>query len=257
MNDPHVESLTYKLEPDASVTFDRAPPLEWDTPACFLKLADQMLRVAMKEHFAVEREARERVEPVLRSWEIHTALRYGASEIHFAFVAAELIDRKPSPRDGLHILVVEPANLNVTVNVQLHVRRVAYPDPPVRFLASPDVATMWQRYEGYLQKREPLAGMAFFCLSFLQNESGGRKEASAKYAVDRAVLDKLGELSSERGDMTEARKVDRRATFTPLSNSEKNWIQEAVKALIRRKGEYDFDPTGRLPVLALGDLPKL
>ena len=46
---------------------------------------------------------------------------------------------------------------------------------------------------------------------------------------------------------------------TPLTDVERGWIRETVKMLIRRKGEYDFDPSSAasLRQITLADLPKL
>ena len=44
---------------------------------------------------------------------------------------------------------VEPAVIRLSAaNVTFSVTRRAYPEPPERFVATPDVETLWHRYEG-------------------------------------------------------------------------------------------------------------
>ena len=65
-----------------------------------------------------------------------------------------------------------------------------YPSPPLDLAISPDVQTMHDRYMNYLQGREPLSSMAFFCLTVLENSAGGRKAAARKYQIAKRVLEK-------------------------------------------------------------------
>lgn len=48
------------------------------------------------------------------------------------------------------------------VSAELLVTLHKYPDPPKLFILTPDVETLWHRYEGYLQGKEPLSSMAYF-----------------------------------------------------------------------------------------------
>ena len=73
------------------------------------------------------------------------------------------------------------------------------------------------------------------------------------------LLNKLGSLVSEFGSLDEARKLDLKATLTPLTPEEKAWVQAAIKMLIRRKAEYDHDPNAAesLPAITMSHLPTL
>jgi hypothetical protein len=50
MNDPHVGSLEYALETDATLAFNNPPPLEGDAGGFTYRLADGVLTVTMKDH---------------------------------------------------------------------------------------------------------------------------------------------------------------------------------------------------------------
>ena len=77
MRDPHVSTLIYRIETDETVVFDNPEPLERETEAFRMRLADGVLRLEMKEHHASEQSARGRVEPHIRSWELWNALDLG------------------------------------------------------------------------------------------------------------------------------------------------------------------------------------
>lgn len=126
---------------------------------------------------------------------------------------------------------------------------------------SPDVDTMWHRYEGYLEGREPLAAMAYACLTLLEASAGGRDRArngaANRYRIEVDVLQTLGRLSSSVGDKETARKFKGLSERRPHTGAERAWMEAAVKALIRRAGEWAFDPGASRPQITMSDLPKL
>jgi len=105
--------------------------------------------------------------------------------------------------------------------------------------------------------------MAYACLTIIEGSTrrtgrtGARATAASQYSVEIAVLKTMGELTSTKGGPEDARKFDAGATGIPLSEKEKVRIQEVVKRLIRRKGEYDYDPTATFPSITMSDLPAL
>jgi hypothetical protein len=265
MNDPHVESLTYKLTPGPSFDFkDDAPARDVERPDFNLHLEKGIALVTMKSDYATADEARRVVQPFLRAWEVSAALDRGKSVMRFTFVDAKVIDRNPTP--GVHILVGAGAlTIGADMGATAILTMSRYPDPPpTGFSVTLDVETLWRRYERYVADRRQLLSMGYFCLSALQtihggpqtrseNRAGGQRRTKAANAlgVDRAVLDKLGELTSERGDGETARKRDGRES--DLTGAEADWIQAALRELIRRQAMRD----GEVSLLKMGDLPPL
>jgi hypothetical protein len=262
MNDPHVVSLRYQLETGDTIRFNDPPPLVWETSQFRAILDTGVLTAALKGHYATEGEARAVVEPSLRAWEIDLGLQYGPGAVAFAFEKAEVIDRDP-PGPGEARAHREKVTLAFGVAFKFTVRYspARYPDPPTHFTATPDVQSLWLRYRMYHEGKEPLLSMAYFCLTLLEGTTGlkhGAREAVCKmYGIDRAVRDKLGDLVSQKGSPAEARKFDAEATLVPLTGKEKKWVDEVVRALIRRKAEYDFDPSASLPLLTMADFIAL
>jgi hypothetical protein len=66
---------------------------------------------------------------------------------------------------------------------------------------------------------------------------------------------KMGELTSKHGDASTARKYGAIVSGRPLTGPEIHWLEEAVKVVIRRLGEFNSIRT--LSTIELTDLPAL
>jgi hypothetical protein len=137
----------------------------------------------------------------------------------------------------------------------LSVARREYPSPPKHFRVNPDVDTLWHRFEGYAQGREPLLSMAYFCLTLLEARAGDRKNVETMYKVHKKILDRLGELTTTKGDEKTARKVRKLSALAPLTPSETIWVEAAIKAIIRRVGEVNSNPA--VQMIMMNYLPSL
>jgi len=251
MRDPHVKSIRYRLDTGKSVSYENPQPVEIEAQQFSIRLDNGILTCGFKEHYPSIEKARSAVEGFLRAWEIDVALSRGIGEFNFIYENAEVIDRNPPPSKSIQIEA--GAYMIAQGDVELHVTRNKYPDPPKLFTLTPDIETLWHRYEGYLQGKEPLLSMAYFCLTFIETISGGRKPAASRYNAEFDVLNELGKLTSSRGDGKTARKIKRGSGLSPLSPQEITWIETAIKALIRRVGEYS--PGVLLPKLKMSNLP--
>ena len=255
MNDPHVKSMFYRLKTDESLTFDDPPALEREFPSFRIKLSSGLLSMEMKDHYPDEATARQAVEPFLRSWELDVALKSGRSEILFDFSSAEVVERSPQLPGNTRILKAGAGMYTLKgFPAKLIVSRKQFPEPPTNLKFSVDVESLWNRYQAYIAGRETLLGMAYFCLTLIE-WSATRKKAAQRYKIDIQVLSKLGELTSEWGDRSEARKLGPRAKQVALSSTQREWVLQAVRALIRRKAEYDFDPNSNMSPVTMSSLP--
>jgi hypothetical protein len=252
--DPHVVSLRYRIERSEGVTFgDDTGPIERELDAFRLSVTHETATAHMKEHHATERGAREVVEGYLRPWEIYEAVRPMGTGVKFSFEEAEVVDRDP-PRIYATARVTPRIGSAARAEV---VRELRLPDLPETFAMSSGVEVMWTLYEGYLQGRDRLLPMAYTCLTRFRYGSGGNQEVASRYHVDINVLKELGRLSTTSGDETTARKWDSRHAHQPLTDREKEWVEDAVKLLIYRAGQYASDPDGEWPEITMKDLPQL
>jgi len=218
-------------------------------------LEDGILAVGPSDHFANEEDARAAIEPFLRAWEIDADLRLGVGAIRFTSTRSEILDRDPPPPGTPQSLAISAAARGMAVaSASLHITRGVYPQPPARFQITADVAIAHRRWLRYHDGREPLQSMAYFVLTLLEDMAGGRGQAGRVFAIDVAVLKTMGRLSAE-GDEETARKLQRGKALRGLTGAEKDWLEQAVKLLIRRIGERaSGSPLGRL---TLNDLPNV
>ena len=254
--DLQVVALNYVVEHGDGISYNSPPPIEFETSACRYRLADGKLRCELIQHFADVGAAREAAEPVLRAWEVSSDIRGRTGDLRFRFDSPEVIDRNPPEPGsirGLAMIALPGAFVTASGMVSFHVTKRAYPEPPTDFAVNPNVDTLARRYDGYRSGREPLQGMAYFALTVVESMGGGRKSAAKRLGVDEAVLRKIGELSSTRGDVESARKAGN--ALLPLTGEERAWLEAAVRELILRVG--DTRPAAARPVLSMGGLPPL
>ncbi len=256
MNDPHVVALNYRIQHHSSVDYDGASPLDRSEDAFEIHVESNNVRFAMKRHCATKSEALEVVEGYIRAWEHLAALQNGPNEFKLVFDGAEIEDRDPAPG----AVYANPKPIHVSVSLgqpTIHVSRGEYPRPPSgKMEFSRGVELMFDRYVGYRARREHLTSMANFCLTILYDSVSGeksrRKGAAKKYGIESKVLGEIGRLCANKGG-TEARKAE--GIDQDLSAQERQFLEEAVKAIIRRAAEVAADPNGSRETIRLSDFP--
>ena len=260
MNDPHVAALVYKIEHGPSVDYSEAEPLDREETDFHVQIANEEVRFEFKEHYATEDAARKAIKEYIRAWEFDAGLQGGPNYFKLKFNHAKIEDRNPTPgveSVGLHLRAGMPT---LTIGVVCLSR--CYPPPPSGVQITADVQTLYDRYMGYCQDREPLAAMAYFCLTVLEESaapppqkastnrkpSPKRKAAAEKYGIEVEVLKKIGSLTSEKG----ARKA---SGTDDLTAQEARFLKEAIKEVVHRAAELAHTPDGDLPKISLSDLP--
>lgn len=253
MRDPHVESLRYRLQPDGTWEYVNAPRLEGMTGDFRYALDNGALTLHLKTHYATVEEARASVAGFLFVWELDSALRFGRGAVRFVYEDAQLIDRIPPPPGTSEFYVTGTSSISFVGDVSIRVTKGAYPEPPSNMKFTPDLETLWIRYDGYRAKREPLSAMAYFCLTVLETSAGNRAEAAKQYNIDVDVLRKIGEFTANRGDGATARKM--RPNLVPYTPLEIGWIDEAIRMIIRRVAQIGAGaPCAKV---TMNDLPVL
>lgn len=255
MNDPHVVALIYDFLPEPSVDYSRAEPLRHEEAAFDLSVAEGIARFDMKEHFATEEEARRVVDRFVRQWRLYARLQGTRRSFKLKFKRPIIEDRDPTPgvvslAGGLR------AEVRIGGGASLTIRAHEYPSPPQSPLTiTPDAQGMYDRFVGYLEGKEPLPSMAYFCLNVLERSAGAsgkkRQRAAKKYAVEEDVLNEIGKLSSRKGG-AQARKGE--GLGAELEPTEVRFLKRAVGAIILRMAEMDADPDRDYPVIGMSDL---
>ena len=261
MNDPHVVALLYSIEHDSSVDYSEAGRIEHEEEPFRVTIEDKVVRFELKDHYAREDAAREAVESYIRCWELETALRGRPGQFNLRFDRAEIVDRNPPPpTPGVVDISMHARTGMPTVRIAPTVTTPKpYPSPPSGVTLDPhnlDVMTIFYRFERYLENKEPLTGMAYFCFTMLVGHlCNDRREAARTYRIDKNVLDMIGNLTANKGGRGIARKAS--GFGFDLAREESRFLEEAVKAIILRVAEIAHDPEKRRPKITLSDLPAV
>lgn len=246
MNDPHVVALEYRIEHGSEIDWSKASPLDVREDAFDIRVENQRVRFEMKEHFATESDARNFLEDYIRDWELEVGLTCGPNVFQLKFEQSSLIDLNPAPHAASLKAQIRIGCLGATAALAPPAPP-SYPSPPTAIKRSPDVDSMFQRYAGYREGREPLAGMAYFCLTVLeqsarqkiQNANGKRDAAARWYGISKKDLEQVGKLCTTKGG-ADARKAE--GLGSQLTPQEKRYLESAVVAFIRRAATIAFDP---------------
>lgn len=254
MNDPHVEALLYDFIPEPFVDYSEAEPLNHEEMAFDLSVVDGVARFKLNEHFATEAEARLAVDPFIEQWRAFARLQPAPRSFELKFRRSVIVDRNPTP--GVPPLRMSARSGTPTTSIRLTVGDRKYPAAPYAGMKMTlDVQSMYDRFVGHLEGKEPLPSMAYFCPEILQGATGAsrrrRPEAARAYRIDEKVLDKIGCLASRKGG-AQARKWEGRGA--ELNASEVQFLKRAVGAIILRMAQMAADPERDFPTIRTSDL---
>ena len=246
MSDQRVVALFYDIEHRPSVVYREEEP-HYEEGNFSVRIENKEVRFTMKAHYATEAEAKEAVREYIDNWEFTAGLRKGPDMFKLVYQKAQIEDR--NAEIGHHRVNLDPVSWKSTVPPVAVTLTTSYPPPPQSGMKiTPDVQSMYERLMGYRLGREPLPSMAYFCVTVLENSAGvlrkrkraiRRRAVAEQYGIEQAVLDKIGNLSSEKGGQ-QARKAN--GTSHPLTESEARFLKKAIPALIRRAAEVAHDP---------------
>ena len=273
MNDPHVVALCYNVKRSSPVDSSKMEPLEREEEKFRITIANDKGCFTMKAHYATKEEAREAVEEYIQVWELDAALQRGPNAFTLEFSHPEIEDRNPTPaapgKLALRGMGVIAGEATVSIGLVVESQDYSYPPPPPSGLKiTPDVRSMFARWAGYRLGKEPLASMAYFCLTILEalanpkngdrkNKTRGpsraRRKAAEDYKIAVDALSKIGELSSEKGGRA-ARKADGKNDADALTDPQTRFLDDAVKAMIRQLAAHEYNPAEMPDTIELDDL---
>lgn len=240
MSKLYVKYLYYTLNIKDGVHFKKTTSIDKKLDNFQLKLEDNELKCKMIKKYSKIEDARKDVEEYLKTWQIYAALKTSSTEeIEFIYDGAEIINYK-SNKFGKesHYTMQNVGSSEIASELMVIVERDSYPEPLEYFQRNDEVDILWNRYDDYRKGKEKLPSMAYFCLSFLENDAGNRENIAKKYKISKNVLKKLSNLSSTKGRLDiDARKA--KYNQGRLTEEEIKWLDEVVRKIIIRVGEYE------------------
>ena len=252
-----VQALRYRITSRADTTYQIDGSEEFSNLYGRFRLEQDRLTIWPSEDFESSESAAGGLAPYLKAWEVQTDLDCGPETLRFNFDSAEVEELAREETSGRTVLTEELASAVVMSDwAGAHLTRMEYPARPEAFAVSQYVDLAHRRWLRYRNKQEPLPAMAYFFYTILY-ELGGRskKGAAAKFEIDKAVLDKLSELSSVAGDADTLRKFEGGVPLARVPDTERAWLEEVVPRLIRRLGEHTAG--SQLERIKMTDFPLL
>lgn len=256
MSKSYVRYLYYTLNIKECIYFKKPILLDKKLDNFHLKLEDNKLKCRMIKIYSKTEDARKDVEDYLKSWQIYAELKTGnTGEIEFIYDGVEIIDYKSNEfGKEPHYAAQNVGSSEITGELMIIVERDSYPEPLEYFQRNHKVDILWNRYDDYKKGKEKLPSMAYFCLTFLENDAGNRGNIAKKYKISKNVLKKFASLSSTKGRLdTDARKA--KYNQGPLTEEEIKWLDEVIRKIIIRVGEHENNLN--LELIDMSSLPEI
>ena len=252
---PRIVALLYHIEHESSVDYSKAKPVYHEEEGFRIRIEDGLVRFEMKADHPTAESAFEAVNPYIENWELDAALRSRPGEFKLKFVRPEIIDREPTP--SVHRVSALPSFWKFTTSVSTVTVGRPYPKPPVgvSLKGNDEVTIMLHRYEDLCKGREKLPAVAQFCLTMLERIAGNRQKVARKFAIEKSVLARVGNLANNKGGPGFARKSD--SVDQELMPEETIFLENAVKVFIRRAAEEIGAPCEPLRKITINDFPEL
>jgi len=197
-----------------------------------------------------EAAARKVVNGYIDRWEFFAGLKLGPGAFGLRFKSAEFCNDESQPKVH-NRTTFESTYIHDNAQATLH----ASEHPPFPSeeqlranISDSDVQFMYQRYINFRRGREPLAGMAYFCLTTIQRmackrhkeRQAGRdvkkpsdltKLAAEEFGISKGTLRRVKCLSSEWGGQ-EGRKAE--AVGKELTSRQRKYLECAVIEMIEK-----------------------
>jgi len=196
--------------------------------------------------------ARKIVNGYIKTWEFFAGLDLGPGAFALRFKSAEHCNDEGQPK--VHYRTTYES-VHIHVNAQATLQKSEYPRFPseeqLRMNTSdPDVQSMYQRYITFRRGREPLAGMAYFCLTTIERMARKRHEererqagrqigknlderklAAEEFGISKGKLRKVRCLSSVRGGQEPRKAIGVGEEFTA---EDREFLETAVIEIIEK-----------------------
>lgn len=253
MIDYRVKALYYRFVSDVEHDrFDDASPVATRRGDFECNLVDGLLAAVPVVEFRDRETAKGALEPHLRDWEQSAYASPWAHSFHFDYERSDVEVLNPEPGDVYACAEAATGRATAFLVGAVIRRNSEYPRPDPAYRRTPATDNLVARLRGARDGRETWPEFAYFVLTQLEADCGGRTGAAATLRVSRNVLKELGTICDKRDPS-----IGRKAGRTPetISATERLWLEAVVVRLIHRIGEHAGD--GPLSPITLADFPPL
>lgn len=230
---PRVVSLRYRIESLATHEYAREAAYDGEIRGFSVRLRCRDAVFTPHGCFAREEDALSALEPLLRAWELDTALNHGPGVLRFKFIGAHV--QQDAPRPGV-IQMQGAASVAFAGTPTLTLTHNHHPAPPQYFVADEFVATLGDLYLLARETPRTLLYIAYSTLTCVELYCEGLANASTRLGISQNVFTQVARLANERGVGAEARKFKQGVHREPLSRSERAWLTRVLKIMVQRSG---------------------
>lgn len=243
--------IKYKLVPKKDIEFINCQKYEFeDSSFKYILSSDLLLSCEPKIEVSDETSAKIIIETMLKSWEIESGLKYGKKVMEFIHESTEMIVEE---EDDVSLDTRITVKAKITANAEVSKPLSNFPVKNNDFIVSPNIEVIWKRFEIYKEGRESLLSMAYFCLSYLESLCGNRANIVNTFKIERELLDKLGYISSEAGNLLEARKA-KNNHFVDLDTQTIEWVENCILNIIKHLGRVEALTINNVEILTLSSI---
>jgi len=179
---------------------------------------------------------------------------YGEKLLEFEYIHADLvviypstgeIRRKRRLESSITIKVVDSNSQPVKILLKSEIDSF--------LLDSPTALRLANRLKQYLEKKESITSMGYYCYTVIKDYIDNLSE-KGKMVIDSKVLKTLSRLTSVLGDQNTARKVLITRTHTL---AEIDWIEKTIRLSIIKIGQNEAKKKSNIQSIKMSDLPNL
>ena len=246
MNDPHVVAVNYRITHGKHVNYNDAEELEDNTSPDFcLKVKDKKARFELKKHYTTEDDAKASLQDFVRQWEFEACLEYGPDSFGLIYDDCEIIDRNPHmTKPDVNVIQIYERLPALSDKLEITTYMLKFPSPPADVSVNaddPDTNTMFERLMNCQRGKEPVTGMANFCLTVIEGlfDRDKRQNAASHFKINFDTLKRIGALCANKGGPLGARK--RNGIRNDLTTEEREWLVESVKEIIYRVAKKAYN----------------
>lgn len=231
---PRLIALTYRIDSAAGYQYGENSALDGTLPGFVYRLRRREAVFFPTEAFGSENDARARLEPLLRSWELSAALQYQRGVIEFRFMGSQI--QRESPRPGtieLHGSAMAISGGSATMTLTF---AGPHPSPPTAFATDEFVLTLVDLVLIAQETPRVLLYMAYSATTCLKARYGDFNTAAAALGIAAKIFSRINELAHTLGEGAERRKGGLSSLPKPILQPVRDWILLMLREIARRAG---------------------
>jgi hypothetical protein len=231
---PRVTALIYRIDSGAGYQYGENSALDGTLPGFVYRLRRREAVFSPTEHFGTEADARAKLQPLLRAWELSAALQHQRGVLEFNFLSAQIQREAPRPA------VLELQGAAIAISRASAILTLTFegphPSPPAAFATDEFVLTLVDLALIAQETPRVLLYIAYSATTCVLDRFGDFRAAATALRVAPGVFDQIKKLSNTMGVGAERRKGGLNGPPTPIPQPVREWLLPMLREIARRAG---------------------